>query len=527
MLNIPSFYPTPALLASKMLSKIKGYPTRWLEPSAGKGDLAEQIRTRYKSSYGSQAQIFCIEKDNDLQATLRGKGFTLLDSDFLTYSAPDQFDAILMNPPFESGENHLLKAIEIMYRGQIVCLLNAETIRHPFTNNRRRLAEELDRLGAEVEYVKNAFVDAERKTAVEVALIYINIEAAKDEGLFSGVDDEADEVTVDERPDRNALSTGKTIEELVATFNETVNVCTRTIVDFYKTRKVTTGYLSLATGESDAMPVKDKADAIRNLINQVLIKARRNYWRKVLELKEVRARLTEAKRQEFDAQTTEQCNMDFTESNVRQFVLNLIGSYEQTLTEAVVDVFDKMSRKFAWDGSIHCKNTHYFNGWKTNDAFKVGKKVIIPFYGSYGGPFRNWNDTEWHLDYKPKGLLTDIDLVMNYFDAMTEYDPLVESIEKSFAGGANKGSSTYFDFVCYKKGTIHLTFRSENILRRFNVTACKGKGWLPGDYGARPYEQLSVLERELVEQFEVKHADYVQNQGQKLFAAKNTLQITI
>jgi hypothetical protein len=138
MLNIPSFYPTPALLASKMLSKIKGYPTRWLEPSAGKGDLAEQIRTRYKSSYGSQAQIFCIEKDNDLQATLRGKGFTLLDSDFLTYSAPDQFDAILMNPPFESGENHLLKAIEIMYRGQIVCLLNAETIRHPFTNNRRR-----------------------------------------------------------------------------------------------------------------------------------------------------------------------------------------------------------------------------------------------------------------------------------------------------------------------------------------------------------------------------------------------------
>jgi hypothetical protein len=36
-----------------------------------------------------------------------------------------------------------------------------------------------------------------------------------------------------------------------------------------------------------------------------------------------------------------------------------------------------------------------------------------------------------------------------------------------------------------------------------------------------------VLERELVEQFEVKHADYVQNQGQKLFSAKNTLQITI
>ena len=27
-----------------------------------------------------------------------------------------------MNPPFDNGDKHLLKAIDIMYNGQIVCL---------------------------------------------------------------------------------------------------------------------------------------------------------------------------------------------------------------------------------------------------------------------------------------------------------------------------------------------------------------------------------------------------------------------
>jgi predicted RNA methylase len=174
MLN-KSFYPTPPLLAVKIVNKIKGNPRKILEPSAGKGDLVSALTSRYQHQ---RAEISCIEIDPVLQATLRGLKHKVIDTDFLAYEGQDKFDAIIANPPFDAGDLHLLKAIEIMYRGEIVFLLNAETLRNPHTNTRKLLAQKLNEHGAEIEYIQNAFVVAERKTPVEVALVYIKIDRA-------------------------------------------------------------------------------------------------------------------------------------------------------------------------------------------------------------------------------------------------------------------------------------------------------------------------------------------------------------
>lgn len=64
--------------------------------------------------------------------------------------------------------------------------------------------------------------------------------------------------------------------------------------------------------------------------------------------------------------------------------------------------------------------------------------------------------------------------------------------------------STYFEISVFKKGTIHLIFRNEDVLRRFNIVACKGKNWLPQDYGYKPFEQLSFDEQEVMKSFEDK-----------------------
>ena len=71
-----------------------------------------------------------------------------------------------------------MKAISLIkYSGQIVCLLNAETIRNPYTNTRKELVKKLEELNAKIEYLEESFAQAERKTMVEVALIYIDINA--------------------------------------------------------------------------------------------------------------------------------------------------------------------------------------------------------------------------------------------------------------------------------------------------------------------------------------------------------------
>ena len=90
-----------------------------------------------------------------------------------------------MNPPFDNGEKHLLKAIEIQKNGgAIVCLLNAETLKNDFSNTRKDLNRKLADLNAEIEFIQNAFTGAERKTNVETALVKIIIEKKQTESKF-------------------------------------------------------------------------------------------------------------------------------------------------------------------------------------------------------------------------------------------------------------------------------------------------------------------------------------------------------
>ena len=60
-----------------------------------------------------------------------------------------------MNPPLNNGEEHLLKAIEIQerYGGQIVCLLNSQTLKEPYNIKRKELLNKLEELNADIEYV--------------------------------------------------------------------------------------------------------------------------------------------------------------------------------------------------------------------------------------------------------------------------------------------------------------------------------------------------------------------------------------
>ena len=501
----PDFYPTPKILAKRMLEKIKGHPKRILEPSAGKGDLVDAILDHFDGYRMGRAEVFCIEADPVLQATLRGSRHTVIDSDFLEFAGPDKFDALVMNPPFSEGDKHLLKAIDIMYRGEIVCLINAETLRNPHTNTRKLLARRLEELEAEIEFIEGAFQDAERSTGVDVALVYIRIENSVDNDLFAGADD-IDEGCTESVSDNHELATGKGIAEIVAEYSQVVQLGTETIVSFYRNYPKTHKYLTLndVGGKlSSRRDGKDRTTLMQNAVNRLVADVRVDFWRKVLDLREVRSRMTSKKMSEFEHALSQHSQLDFTEKNIRCFVLNLIGGYEQTLTEAVIEIFDKLSDRHSYRGGDNEKNIHYFNGWKTNKSFKVGKRVVVPFPGGHGSSaFYDHDFGKWKLGWEAARELRDIDTVMNYFDGMNGYISLKQAIEDTFARGESSGYSTYFKFTCHKKGTVHLTFLDDDILRRFNVVACRGKGWLPEDYGKKSYTDMDAEEKAVVEAFE-------------------------
>jgi hypothetical protein len=515
-----NFYPTPDKILGRMIAKISGHPDNILEPSAGSGNIIEAIQKRYRNNSWSRAgKISAIELDPSLRAMLIGKGVRVLDSDFLAYAGSDHFDLIIMNPPFDEGDKHLLKAIDILFRGQIICLLNAETLKNPYTNTRKMLADKLNELKAEIEYIEGAFKDAERPTGVEVALINITKVQTVEETLFANADDKAEAFSGTQEKTYE-VSNGKKIQELVADYNQRINIGTETIINYYKNYPKIGGWLRL-NKEPDKYYSSDDdmTKQMQDQVNAFLVDVRKYFWEKCLDLKEVKSRMTEKKRNEFHAQVSERAFMEFTEKNIREFVLNLIHGYEKTLTEAVLEIFYLFSDQHSWDGNKpNEKNIHYFNGWKTNKSWKVGRKVIIPVW-SYGGAFTDSYSGKWKMGYDVGGKLNDIDLVMNYFDGMDgAYQRMANALEFALERQQHSGiSSTYFTMTCHKKGTIHLTFNDEDILRRFNVAACKGRGWLPCDYGnTKPYKELAIEERQVVDSFEGRES-YTKFLGQPAF----------
>lgn len=500
--NNPDLYPTPEWLVKKMLNKVDFRNQKIkniLEPSAGLGNIIDVINSDINRN--SNYNICAIELDNKCRNVLLSKNVKVIDSDFLAYSGLEQFDLIIANFPFSDGDSHLHKALDVLFSGQIVCLLNAETIKNPYSNSRKDLVSKLNKLDAKIEYIQNAFSDADRKTNVETALIYISKIRDVETELFNDI--ESSEDSFDELKESFEIATKDNIGNIVKRYNQDKETVTNQIMDFYKNYKKVSKYLTLAVIGEDIQrhsqnvkqDTNELTEIMKNKLNYFSTKLKRDYWLEAMQLKEVSEKLTSKKKQELSSELNKYCNMDFTENNIKIFISNLMANYPKMIEEAIDEMFDKFTQYAFRDGrnqnNEYSKNIYMFNGWKTNTAFKVNKKIILPFSAEYGN--RLYSDKQ--------NFLNDIDMVFNYFDdkgienSLLEYtEPTgyktnisttntAEIVAGNLALGVTKNIKTrYFTITFYLKGTVHLVFNDLEMLRRFNIYVGKKRNWLPSDY---------------------------------------------
>jgi hypothetical protein len=519
--NNDNFYPTPKSLAVRMLSKIdyKRKINTVLEPSAGKGDLIEAMKNysdayynengrRYESEPFRNKRFLAIEKDRELVANLMGKRIEVIDTDFLAFNGLEQVDLIVMNPPFDDGDKHLHKALDIMFSGQIVCLLNAKTIKNPYTNERKRLVQRLKDLKADIEYIENAFadIDSQRKTDVEVAMVYININADAENDLFSKMREEA-EIEVDEISDHNEVASFNEITNLVLRYNRERKLVNDQIMAFYVNHKFVGKYLKLgirnAGVDDETHAAKDETltETMKRKLNEFNAVIKAQYWKKAIDLEPIQSRLTSASQNTIYSMLENFTKLEFNESNIRQFIINVIEAYPRMIQGAIEWLFEEMTKYAIKDRNRwaveECKtNIHYFNAWKTNNGYRVNKKVIIPSF------YINW-DFGTRLSWDQEKLLSDMHKIMSYFDGEICSGDTAWLVNKALGTGDTRKIDTKFFYISvFKKGTIHFEFKDLDILRRFNIAACQGKNWLPMDYAEKPWQSMSEEEKEVARSFE-------------------------
>lgn len=513
MLN-DDFFPTPDPVIRQMLAPWLNTPNArghygWepaklrgltiLEPSAGSGNIVDYIIRHIKlaesGDYGrDHAQnIYTCEVDPDLKATLHGKGYKVLADDFLSYEGDHQFDLIIMNPPFARGCDHALHAFErVASGGHVVALLNSETIRNPFTEKRQLLAKLIADFGS-VEELGQVFKEAERTTAVEVSLVRLQKPVGEDilDFSFSG-NRSQDTPDLSEESFKDQLALNDVIGDMMLR----QRLLKKAFVDYARARKQIEFYQSgvIRRGQSvDALKIaQDAIDTygrgnMRGQYNYFSDELKQHAWSEVMLKLNIEKYMTHQVRRDFQRYSRQHGYMDFTKENVAQLVEMVLENKDTILQKAVEAVFDIFT-------SYYTENRCYVEGWKTNDRYKVNRKIVLPRWVRW----RDWDKADqmkrygsfFRLDNYSHSEYSDIDKVMCYltgtnFDHCLTIEKALEarfhSLGKVYPGESfdDTVESEFFEMRFFKKGTLHLTFKNALLHQEFNLRACAGKLWLP------------------------------------------------
>ena len=207
--------------------------------------------------------------------------------------------------------------------------------------------------------------------------------------------------------------------------------------------------------------------------------------------------LTSNLRDEYYNDIREFAKRDFSLPNIYSVKIDILKKTSKGIEDKIVSLFEKLS----YEHSMGCEgNVHYFNGWKSNSAFAINKRVVVPYLRCWDDIFRSFR-----YDYKLGGFLTDIEKCLNCLDGgetdtirdiphwLKYYEDQQQTKNLHFK---------YFDINVYKKGTVHITFTNLDVLRKLNIYGCMRKGWLPPAYGKKPYSSMDNDEKAVIDAFE-------------------------
>lgn len=514
------FYPTPKKLIDKMLEGVDFRTvSSILEPSAGKGDIVEEIRekikvTRYYNRYSNKDVIYdidCIEIDENLRYILQGKGFRVVYDDFLAYDNFKKYDLIVANFPFSEGDKHLDYALELIKEGgQLICLINAETIKNPYSDLRKVLINRLNKYNADIEYLQGEFINAERKTNVEVALVKIKIENKNKDSIILENLRQEELLRQEKQQCNNSLIDGDFITGITQQYKFEIKSGITLINEYKKLQSLmlksfkddfdkSRSILKLDINNNKISYYTEKSR--NNLINEYIENVRYKYWEALFNNEKFTSLLTSNLLHEFRQKLDDLKNYDFSLYNIKELQKQMNQNVIMGVEETILSLFNEFSYEHSW--YKECKNNiHYYNGWATNKAHIINKKVIIPLsaYGIFGD----------RLDYGYKFYekMKDIERVFDYLDGgKTEETNLKEILDKAEKEGQTKNIKTkYFSINTYKKGTTHLTFLDKELLKKFNIFGSLKKNFLPPSYGKYKYEDMSDNEKQVIDEFEGKES---------------------
>lgn len=496
-------YPTPFALAGEMFQHIQAHfkgeyrksELDIFDPSAGKGDLLDYAAKVWQVP---AHKLYCCEIDPDLRFTLQGKGYRYLDGDFLSSSMSGLFNAVVMNPPFANGAEHVLKAWgHVKDGGILVALLNADNFNAP-----RGAVAELELLikrFGETHDMGQPFTNGQRRTNVNVAMIVL-AKPKVAEYHFSTDKFKLDPDQAEEFSQSASLVSSNQITALVARYK----AAEAALLERYHAQKRLDALLkgvadpifdqqSIQLNSGDYRYGSSEDSCLKQPIglNAQLKALKSRFWRTVIDEIDALKNATTKFTRDWQTFQVQQSNIAFTEANIRELISLFIGTRTQVMQDALISAFEQLTKYHAGNTITHLGGGNY-SGWKHNLCWKLsGKKMVIPYATHYtksttsGYLFESWTLRSGEtLD-----LLHDLDKIGRWLRPSTPDDAL--TLVRAIEGYIKKPKehvmhtwveSEFFEVQLYKgTSTMHLRFKDPDLLRDFNLKVNEAMGNRLGD----------------------------------------------
>jgi hypothetical protein len=480
------FYPTPDALARKMWGTFENKEfTRILEPSAGNGNLIKAMPSWTNHGY-SELKVDVCEIDMSFHPALKElSNVNVVGMDFMEFGDGAAISHIIMNPPFSCAVSHVLKAWSILWDGEVVALLNAQSIKNP-TKEGQFLCDLIAQNG-HVEFIQDAFIgyDVIRETAVEVALVYLRKSAGLEDSftqdLISGMesdehDQKADSMANGYRQTYDLAIPKSEIENAVYRFDVAVVAMKEAVMSqakaaFFEARVGQT--MASRMSQQNEVPKDTSSKWVRQEIADRYGKLKDRAWTTLLRSSEFESKLSSKAQKRFEAQFNDIQRMSFSVSNIFGFLQGILDNQWEMQVEMCEDIFDEIT-KYSPD------NTAFYKGYKSNSKHKTcgwrlkSTRFILPGNTAY---------FSGSISYEAKRRLQDFDKVFSILAGGTKQKVSLSDVFEKHMDELRSGErvhSDYFSVRYYPKaGTIHFYVKSQEVIDRLNKMVGQRRQWLP------------------------------------------------
>lgn len=185
-------------------------------------------------------------------------------------------------------------------------------------------------------------------------------------------------------------------------------------------------------------------------LDKIFIQMKRNAWRVLAGKLGIRSVMSIEDRRKFDKELEQGDLPEITEQMVLDTIFGLVGQANEFAAKACREVFDMLRQK---------------RGYKTNDVFRVGKRVILTY------AVDNWATPRINYNREPE--LTAMEGVFLLLDGKTALREGRAEIITAFnaSGKERKAATDYFAIKGFKNGNLHIEFKRLDLVKQLNGIA--------------------------------------------------------